>query len=298
MAQWSGKTRGGVTGYKIFFFLLKHLGLNFSYFILRFVALYFVFFAPKAVKASYYYFHKRHRFSSLKSAFYVYKNFYKLGQNLIDKGAFLSGIKTRFTFDFDGEHHLRKMAKDNGGILIGAHAGNWEIAGYLLKRLETNINIVMYSDEHERIQNFLTDIYKESRVNYIIINRDYSHLFQIEEALRNKELIAMHGDRYLPGLNTQEVNFLGKAAKFPTGPFSLAYKYKAPVTYVTAMKQSARHYYFFASEPVISNYPNNLSKRKKIISHLVEDYVQQVEKIIKKFPEQWFNFYDFWEDLD
>jgi predicted LPLAT superfamily acyltransferase len=108
----------------------------------------------------------------------------------------------------------------------------------------------------------------------------------------------MHGDRYLPGINTQEVTFLGKPAKFPTGPFSLAYKYKVPVTYVTAMKQTSRHYYFFASEPVISDYPNNLSKRKQIISNLLEDYVQQVEKIIKKYPEHWFNFYDFWGDLD
>jgi len=99
-------------------------------------------------------------------------------------------------------------------------------------------------------------------------------------------------------MNTIEIEFLNKAAKFPTGPFSLAYKFKVPVTYVTAMKQTSRHYYFYASKPVISEYPNNLSKRKKIISDLVKDYVSQVEMIIKKFPEQWFNRYDFWEDIN
>jgi len=296
MAQWSGKTRGGIAGYKAFAFILKNFGLSFTYFILRFVVVYFFLFAPRAVRSSFYLFNQRLQFSRFKSYQYVLKNFYKLGQNLIDKFAFISGTDTKFSFEFDGEHHLRKMAEENGGILIGAHAGNWEIAGYLLKRLDAKINIVIYFDEHEKIQNFLSNSFSKSEVSYIIINQDYSHLFQIENALKNGELVAMHGDRYLPGMNTQEVEFLGKAAKFPTGPFSLAYKFKMPVTYVTAMKQTSRHYYFYASKPVISEYPNILSERKKIISNLVEDYVSQVEKIIKRFPEQWFNFYNFWED--
>ncbi len=298
MAQWSGKTRGGLAGYKTFVFLIKTFGLTFSYFVLRFVVFYFVFFAPNATRASFYYFHKRIQYSKIKSILFIFKNFYKLGQNLIDKVVFLSGLHSKFTFEFDGEHHLIKMMKEKGGILVGAHAGNWEIAGYLLKRLDAKINIIMYRDEHEKIQKYLTGIYEESKVNYIIINRDYSYLFQIEEAFKNKEFVAIHGDRYLPGMSTLEIEFLGKTAKFLTGPFSLAYKFKVPITYVTAMKQTSKHYYLYASKPVISEYPNNLSKRKKIISNLVEDYVSQVEMIIKKFPEQWFNFYDFWEDMD
>jgi len=296
MAQWSGKTRGGIAGYKIFAFILKNFGLSFTYFVLRFVVVYFVLFAPKAVRSSYYLFNKRLKFTKFKSFRYIFRNFFKLGQSLIDKFAFISGISTRFSFEFDGENHLRKMAKEGGGLLVGAHAGNWEIAGFLLKRLETKINIVMFSDEHERIQNFLSDSYSKNEVNYIIINQDYSHLFQIEQALKNQELVALHGDRYLPGVNTQAVDFLGKKAKFPTGPFALAYKYKVPITYVTAMKQTPKHYYFYASEPVINEYPNNLSERKKIISNLLIDYVSQVEKIVRRFPDQWFNFYDFWEE--
>jgi len=62
------------------------------------------------------------------------------------------------------------------------------------------------------------------------------------------------------------------------------------------MKQTPKHYYFYASEPVINEYPNNLSERKKIISNLLIDYVSQVEKIVRRFPDQWFNFYDFWEE--
>jgi len=297
MPEWSGKTRGGIAGYKIFVFFIKYLGVGFAYFFLHFVVFYFLIFARKSVRTSYYFFHERIKYPPLKAYRHVYRNFYKLGQSLIDKVAFLSGFNSRFTFDFDGEHHLIKMAEETGGLLVGAHAGNWEIAGQLLKRIKTRINIVMYQDEHAKIQNFLSNIYTEKNVNFIVINVDYSHLFEIEKALKNKELVAMHGDRYLKGTNTIEKMFLGKPAKFPTGPFSLAYKYKVPVTFVSAMKETSRHYYFFASEPVISDYPANLAERKKIISSLVEDYVRHLEKMIVKYPDQWFNFYDFWGDI-
>jgi predicted LPLAT superfamily acyltransferase len=295
MPRWSGKTRGGIAGYKIFVFFIRYFGIGFAYFFLNFVVLYFLFFAPAAVRSLYYYFHESLKYTTLKAFVHIYRNFYRLGQTLIDKVAFLSGFDSRFTFDFDGEHHLVKMAEETGGILVGAHTGNWEIAGQLLKRIKTRINIVMFRDEHEKIQQYLSDIYVEKNVHFIIINVDYSHLFQIEEALKNKEIVAMHGDRYLPGTNTLEVNLLGKPAKFPTGPFSLAYRYKVPLTFVSAMKQTARHYYFYASEPVIHNYPAKLSERRKIISGLVEDYVRHLEKMVLRFPDQWFNFYDFWE---
>ena len=50
----------------------------------------------------------------------------------------MSGIKNKFSFDFDGEENLRKIAAlQKGGILLSAHIGNWDVAGHLFKALET-----------------------------------------------------------------------------------------------------------------------------------------------------------------
>ena len=43
-------------------------------------------------------------------------------------------------------------------------------------------------------------------------------------------------------------DFLGETARFPMGPFVLASKFKVPVSYVFAVKESKLHYHFFASE--------------------------------------------------
>jgi predicted LPLAT superfamily acyltransferase len=295
MPDWTGKTRGGVAGYKIFVFLLKYFGVSFAYFILRFVVIYFLLFAPRATKASWHFFRKRLGYSPFKSLRYISKTFYKLGQVLIDKTAFLSGLSKKFTFDFDGEEHLRKMANETGGVLIGAHAGSWEIAGHLLERLNTKINIVMFADEHEKIQDFLSEIYTDQNVNFILIGKEgYSHLFQISEALKNKELIAIHGDRYLPGSNTISKEFFNEFAEFPTGPFIIPLKFDVPVCYVTAMKESSKHYHFYASVPKKFPATKNPANRLRSVNQIMDAYINNLENILLKYPDQWFNFYDFW----
>lgn len=296
MPDWSGKTRGGVAGYKSFVFTIKYFGISTAYFILRFVVLYFLLFAPKAVKYSYIYLHKRQGFSSFKSVWYIGKMFYKLGQVLIDKVAFLSGLSKNFTFDFDGEEHLRKMAEETGGVLIGLHAGSWEIAGHLLERLNTRINIVVFSDEHQQIQKFLAEIYDDKSVNFILVNQDYSHLFEISQALANKELVAIHGDRFLPETRTVSKVFFNKETRFPFGPFLLPVKFNVPVSFVTAMKETSTHYHFYATAPKLVDPPKNPKEREHIVEGLMSDYVQFIEEILLKYPDQWFNFYDFWED--
>jgi len=299
MPEWTGKTRGGVAGYKSFVFILKYFGISAAYFFLRFVVLYFLIFAPKAYKASYGFFNKRLQFSPLKSFRYVSRTFYKLGQVLIDKVAFLSGLNKNYTFNFDGEVHLRKMANETGGVLIGVHAGSWEIAGHLLERLNTKVNIVMFADEHERIRNFLSEMYKDKNVDFILIGQDdYSHLYQISEALKNREIIAIHGDRFLPGANTITKTFFGGKAEFPAGPFLIPLKYDVPVSFVTAMKETSKHYHFYATAPKKFRPPKSPSDRNTLVNHMLEEYISNLENILIKYPDQWFNFYDFWKKKD
>jgi predicted LPLAT superfamily acyltransferase len=298
MSEWTGKTRGGLQGYKSFVFILKYAGISTAYFVLRFVVVYFLLFAPRAVKSSYYFFRKRLNYSTFKSVRYIGRAFYKLGQVLIDKIAFLSGLNDKYTFDLDGENYLIEMANNSGGILIGAHAGSWEIASHFLTRVNCRINIVMFADEHKKIQNYLADIYKKQNVNFIAVGKDdYSHLFQISEALKNKEIIAIHGDRFLPGSRTLEKEFLNKLAEFPAGPFLLPIKFDVPVSYVMAMKETSKHYHFYASTPKKFSAPKNPEDRISITNQILEDYILNLEKILMKYPDQWFNFYDFWDDI-
>jgi predicted LPLAT superfamily acyltransferase len=294
MSSWKGKTRGGLAGYRFFIYLLKYTGLQFSYFFLRFVVLYFVIFAPNARKPIFHYFYEILRFSYLKSIRFTFKNFYLLGQVLLDKVALLAGFSSKFTFVFEGEHFIREMAGSDGGFLIGAHIGNWEIAGQLLERIETRVHIVMLEAEHEKIKHLLDSVMTKKKMNIITIQDDFSHLFAIKDALSNNELVAIHGDRFLPGSKTIEANFLGKPALFPAGPFYMAITHNKPVTFVSSVKETDTHYHFYATAPKLYLAETNKVSRSEQLTLIVNEYVVEMEKILRKHPEQWFNYYYFW----
>lgn len=294
MSSWKGKTRGGLTGHRFFIILLKYAGLKFSYFFLRFVVLYFVFFAPKARNPVFWYFRNIHGFNRLKSTRYLFKNFYVLGRVLLDKVALLAGYNTHFTFDFEGEEYLHRLAGEDGGFLIGAHIGNWEIAGQLLERIQTKVNIVMVEAEHERIKDLLDEVMIKKSMDIITIKDDFSHLIEIKNALDNHEIVAIHGDRFLEGAKTITGKLLGHEALFPYGPFYMALKYNRPVSFVSAVKETDTHYHFYATQPRKYGSSGNAAEKDRQLKKIVNDYTDEMARILKMVPEQWFNYYYFW----
>lgn len=287
-SSWKGKTRGGLLGYKIFIWVLKKAGLNAAYALLRFVAAYFVVFAPLATKSLYTYFRHILKYSLFKSWVSVYQNFYLFGQTLLDKVAIIAGIETKFSYTFEGEEYLKQLSESQqGGILISAHLGNWDIAGFLLKRVNLKINIVMFEAEHEKIKDYLGQVMNNTSINVIPIKQDLSHIFLINKALRNKEIICMHGDRFVEGSRVAAMEFLGKKAYFPLGPFTIAAKLKVPFTFVYALKASKNHYHLSAT-PVYEPERNP--------QQILYKYVKSLENKVGQYPLQWFNYFDFWSE--
>lgn len=292
MPLWQGKSKGTTLGYRIFVGVLKNFGVFPAYFLLRFVAFYYFLFSYNSSKHILDFFYKRMKYGKMKALSSLYKNYYLFGQSLIDKIVVMSGIRNRFTFDFDGEENLRKMVSDQqGGLLLSAHLGNWEIAGHLLKRLGTKINIVMFDGEHRQIKKYLDKVTGERNVNVIVIRNDISHIYEISDAFRNKELVCMHADRFVEGNKTISTDFLGENARFPIGPFILAAKFKVPVSFVFAMKETATHYHFFASD--IKDYSG--LEKDAVPGQILKDFAGSMEKKVKQYPEQWFNYYNFWQ---
>lgn len=294
MATWDGKSRANLLGYQIFVLTLKYAGIAPAYFILRFVAFYYFLFSHKSSKALDSYFMKRMAWASWKAVWAKYSNYYIFGQTLLDRIAVMSGLGHRFSFDFEGEEHLIRMAESGtGGMLVSAHIGNWEVAGHLLYRIKTKINVVLHEAEHEKIKQFLDKAKGKNTMDVILIKDDISHVYQISLALQRGELICMHGDRFMPWAKTVTAPFLGAEALFPQGPFALAVGFKVPVCYVFAMKEGNWHYHFSATEPKIYQ-AEKRGQKEELIQLALCDFIKEAEKTIHKYPLQWFNYYDFW----
>jgi predicted LPLAT superfamily acyltransferase len=122
------------------------------------------------------------------------------------------------------------------------------------------------------------------------MKEDLSHVYEIGEALLRNELICLHADRFVDEAKTLEMNFFNQKALFPVGPFALAATFKVPVSFVFSFKETLRHYHFYGS-PII-DYDSSLAK-SDYIKYMATQFAELFEKMVKKYPFQWFNYYKF-----
>ena len=293
MSSWKGKSKGKASGYGIFVFILKKGGVLPAYLLLRFVTLYYLIFSYKSTKSTFDFFRKKFNYNILKSIYKVYINYNLLGQSLIDKVVIMSGIPNKLTFDLDGIknlHHIASLKK--GGMLLTAHIGNWEAARHLLNEIDARVHVVIFDGEDQGIKEYMESVVGKSVLNLIIIKDDMSHIFEISNALLNDDLVCMPADRFTDNNKTATMSFLGEDARFPLGPFTLAAKFGVPVSFVYGMKETTFHYHFFASE--VKDYSD--LEQNVAVRQMMADFVTDMEIKVRAYPEQWYNYYNFWQN--
>ncbi len=291
MATWKGQSRGTLLGFKIYVQIIKKTGLYSAYFVLLFVAAYFIFFSFTSTKSTYYLFRKRLGYSPVYAALNVYRSYFTFGRIQLDRIAITSGLKHKFTFEFDGIEHIDDLLKQNkGGILLTAHIGNFNLAKHFFeeKHSEAVVNLVVTDFEHRQIKNYVESVTGISEVKLIVLKEDLSHIFKMKEALSRNELLVFAADRHLKGTNTYKAEFLGEKVKFPQGPFKLAARNKIPVLFVHLMREKNFHYHFYARPYK----PEEFTSRE-----ILKSYLEDLEKMVKKYPHQWYNYYDYWNDF-
>ncbi len=195
--------------------------------------------------------------------------------------------------EFAGLHHIKDaLKKGRGAVILTAHIGHWELGAILLNYLGFRVNVVqLLYDSIE--QNLLLDKNKELRGIKVIPSADNPLDFAIRtyNALKNGELVAFQGDRD-PERKGVKVEFFGRAAHFPPGPVILAMKSGAPLVPAFTIMGNGGLYHPVAEPEIELVNSGNFEKD-------LEDNMGKVAKIIEKYvrdhPEQWFNFYSFWE---
>ncbi|HIE70257.1 MAG TPA: hypothetical protein EYP98_08780 [Planctomycetes bacterium] len=112
-------------------------------------------------------------------------------------------------------------------------------------------------------------------------------------ARRDVHLVALLGDR--TGLNerTVEATFMGETAHFPAGPFLLASVMKCPV-YLTFGLYRSPNQYDLSCEPFAEKLHLPRKNREAGLREVVQRFADRLEHYARKAPENWFNFYDFW----
>ena len=289
--KWQGKSKGTVLGYSIFVWLMKHLGIYAAYALLIFVAFYYFLFEWRSNGYMYYYFRYRLGYSPLRAVVNLYLNYFTFGQTIIDKIAILAGLEEKFTYEFDGVESLHKLLDEQqSGVLISAHIGNFEIAEPFFREIDIDLKIstVTTDMEHSVIKEYLESISKNKPSNqFIYVKEDMSHIFKINDAIGDNKIVCFTGDRYFEGVRSLKGTLLGAEATFPAGPFFIASRLKVPVLFVYVMKESRLHYHLYAQVAEVKSLDAQA---------LLDAYTENMEQMLRKYPLQWFNYFNFWDE--
>jgi len=285
--DWQGKTQGNF-GIKLLLWFFKIFPLTVGYFILWFVIPFYLLFARKGYNSIYSYFRTKLNLPPLKAFFKTFRNHYLFGQIMLDRIALFAGKKNIFQVTVEGNDILTGLiAQKKGGIILSSHIGNFEIAGYLFSMGEAKMHGLVFGEESKNWLKYRDEILSRNNISLIPVSHDLSHLFTIMNVIKKGEFVGMPGDRSFHGTRVHICNFLGKDANFPTGAFTMAEKLNVPVLSFFVMKSGKFSY--------------NISIKKieaDSVPQKVENFVSEIENQLKIYPEQWFNFYDFWNDMN
>jgi predicted LPLAT superfamily acyltransferase len=292
------KKRGNRLGVWFFKISLRFFGLSGAYGLLYLVCPYYLIFDRPTFSASMAYINRRYRgHGFLRRIYYVYKLLINQGKNLVDRFYVVSGqgqFNMQIQWGKQGENLLNDPQQ--GIILLTAHVGNWQVTMTALEKLKRTIYLQMRPEENIAIKDILGIDDEQERIKIISPENFLGGVIEMVNAINQGGLVSIMGDRTY-GADSVEAYFLGDAARFPYGAFSLAASVGCPVVVLLSVKVSRKTYFVYVADVIEPRYS---SKQKKLqeIEGWVQWFARILEDYVTKYPFQWFVFDDIWREKD
>lgn len=296
-SEWQGKTDGLPWMHKLLVRVLSILPLWMVYIPLAVVVPFYMIFNFKGYKAQYHFFRQRLGKSSITAFFHVYANHFRFGQVIVDRFAAYGGH--RFRFEVDGQELYDNLASgEEGFVQISSHTGSYELAGYSLKQQQKTLLALVFFGEAQIIMANRAKLFAPHGVEMVPVMPDMSHIFALNNALRDGHIVSMPGDRIFGSQKAVRCRFFDADADFPVGPFQMALTRGVPVISVFVMNQSLNHYHITVRRLEVdenSLKTTGIQRRQERLQQLAQRYASELETVVRQYPHQWFNYFEFWQ---
>lgn len=190
-----------------------------------------------------------------------------------------------------GQEHIFKLqAEKRGAVVVTGHLGFWQIAPILMQRKSyPPLTMAMAEEPHAGTAEWEKQFREKFRIVYTT-SSPFATL-DLANVLRRGELVGMQMDRFAGGPHVM-VPFCGMPAPFPLGPATLARATGAPLlpTFIIA-DADRRHCTFHVEAPI--EVARTRDRRADVLQ-ATQQVVAVYERYVRTYPEQWFNFFDFW----
>lgn len=178
-----------------------------------------------------------------------------------------------------------------GGMLIFSHHGNWAQSFKIFQTYDIKLNIIGDEAIDENLQKLESASDENRRINIISLKNGMQAMLDIARALQNNEIVIIMVDRVKEANKTVEVDFLGRKTLLHSGGFEIAHMRKVPILGCDIIRSGDQQIKVQFSEIITSS----KEKKAEIIQDLAQQYADFLEIVVREYPWQWFNFFDFWK---
>jgi len=297
-SNWNGRARGGKIGNGFLMMVLKLSGIRAGYFCLYFIVPYFYLFAPQGRRGlNEYYSLVKPELSWWGRQREIMRHFFRYGQVLMDR--VWQGFNENLVFQIRAEgreHILRELSEGRGILMLGAHLGGWDLSSSLIKR--TGLSDRIYRIEYKPVgysYYSMTEKLRGNAVSSVDGTEDQDAIFTIHQKLKDGKCVAIMGDRPIAD-RFELIPFMGKLAPFDVTAFRLAAATRAPLLFTFGFKGQGQDYEFYGRPSRVYQYSQQAARELQLFAW-AEGFVAELEKFVRMYPEQWFNFYSFWSSV-
>jgi KDO2-lipid IV(A) lauroyltransferase len=194
--------------------------------------------------------------------------------------------------DIEGYDKIVAAERRGKGVLLAtAHLGNWYLGGMLLGRLDHPIHVVLKPDRFPVVERFRSEIHRRWGVGEIAVGDTFLSGVAVVRALTRGQILGIQCDRDFNNTGVA-VDFFGRPAYFPRGPFTAAMVSGASMLPSFILREGDR-YRIVIEDPIEIARGGN---HEADLHGNVERFVRILERYVRRYPTQWYCFYPFWDD--
>jgi len=187
-----------------------------------------------------------------------------------------------------GEENLKKALKKGKGIVaITGHIGNWELLGTIVVKIGYPLSAIYHPMRNPYSDKLFYKIRRDAGMELIPMQ---DSLRGSIKALKANKLLGLIADQDAGGAGVF-VNFFGRPASTAKGPAIFAVKTNAPMLFFALIRGKNDTHTLYISKPLKVKITGDLEKDIYYNTKLWSD---ELEKWVKKYPDQWFWLHRKW----
>lgn len=190
---------------------------------------------------------------------------------------------------------LHSQHDGRGEMLVVTHLGNPDVCRAMAELSEqVPLNVLVHNHHVAQFNRLLGEAGDRSMRLIQVSELDTAMMMDLSQRLERGEWLAIAGDRVpLNDGRRVTVNFLGRAAAFPQGPWLMAGLLHCPVNLLCCLKVEGRYRIYLDS--FLDNAQWERGRREQTIEGWVQRYADHLGGQCLIAPRQWFNFYAYWQ---